>query len=113
VLDGPRPPYYIERVADLVADVTGIDPVEVRRVNFIQPDRFPFDTLAGPQYDSGDYEKPLDKAIEIVGYDALRREQAEARTQGRYIGIGLASYVEICGFGPWESSTVGSSPAVR
>ena len=107
----PEAAYYIERVADLVADVTGIDPVEVRRVNFIQPDRFPFDTLAGPQYDSGEYEKPLDKAIEIVGYDALRREQAEARKQGRYIGIGLASYVEICGFGPWESSTVRVEPS--
>jgi carbon-monoxide dehydrogenase large subunit len=107
----PEAAYYIERVADLVADAAGIDPAEVRRVNFIPPDKFPFDTLTGQQYDSGDYEKPLDKAMEIIGYEDLRREQAELRTQGRYIGIGMASYVEICGFGPWESSTVRVEPS--
>lgn len=107
----PEAAYYIERIADLVADVTGLDPVDVRRVNFIRPEQFPFDTLAGPQYDSGDYDKPLDKAIEVVDYAALRNEQAEAREQGRYIGIGLASYVEICGFGPYESSTVRVEPS--
>jgi carbon-monoxide dehydrogenase large subunit len=107
----PEAAYYIERVADLVADAAGLDPAEVRRANFIPPDRFPFDTLTGKQYDSGDYEKPLDKAMEIVGYEALRREQAELRKQGRYIGIGMASYVEICGFGPWESSTVRVEPS--
>jgi len=107
----PEAAYYIERVVDLVADVTGLDPADVRRVNFIQPEQFPFDTLTGQQYDSGDYEKPLDKAIQIVGYHDLRREQAELRKQGRYIGIGLATYVEICGFGPWESSTVRVEPS--
>ncbi len=107
----PEAAYYIERVADLVADAAGLDPAEVRRVNFIPSDQFPFDTLTGQQYDSGDYDKALDKALEIVGYDALRREQAELRTQGRYIGIGIASYVEICGFGPWESSTVRVEPS--
>lgn len=107
----PEAAYYIERVADLVADAAGLDPAEVRRVNFIPSDRFPFDTLTGQQYDSGDYEKPLDKALEIVGYEHLRREQAALREQGRYIGIGLASYVEICGFGPWESSTVRVEPS--
>lgn len=107
----PEAAYYIERVADLVADAAGLDPAEVRRVNFIPSDKFPFDTLTGQQYDSGDYDKALDKALEIVGYDGLRREQAELRTQGRYIGIGIASYVEICGFGPWESSTVRVEPS--
>lgn len=107
----PEAAYYIERIADLVADAAGLDPVEVRRANFIQPDQFPFDTLSGTQYDSGEYEKPLNKALELVDYEGLRREQAELREQGRYIGIGLASYVEICGFGPYESSTVRVEPS--
>ena len=107
----PEAAYYIERIADLVADKAGLDPVDVRRVNFIQPDQFPFDTLAGPQYDSGDYDKALSKALEVVDYQALRQEQAELRKQGRYLGIGLASYVEICGFGPYESSTVRVEPS--
>ncbi len=107
----PEAAYYIERIADLVADATGLDPVHVRRVNFIQPDRFPFTTLAGTEYDSGDYDKALTHALELVDYDNLRKEQADLRAQGRYIGIGLASYVEICGFGPYESSTVRVEPS--
>jgi CO/xanthine dehydrogenase Mo-binding subunit len=73
----PEAAYYIERVADLVADATGLDPVDVRRVNFIRPEQFPFNTLAGPQYDTGEYDKSLDKAIEVAGYAELRKEQAE------------------------------------
>ena len=107
----PEAAYYIERVVDLIAAESGLDPVEVRRRNFIQPDQFPFNTLAGPQYDSGDYEKALNKALEIVDYPALRKEQSELRQQGRYIGIGFATYVEICGFGPYESSTVRVEPS--
>jgi carbon-monoxide dehydrogenase large subunit len=107
----PEAAYYIERVVDLIADEAGLDPVEVRRVNFIRPEQFPFNTLAGPQYDTGDYDKSLDKALEVSNYADLRKEQAELRKQGRYIGIGLATYVEICGFGPWESSTVRVEPS--
>ncbi len=107
----PEAAYYIERVADLVADATGLDPVAVRRVNFIRPEQFPFDTVTGQQYDSGDYDKSLDKVLELTDYNALRAEQAELRKQGRYIGIGLATYVEICGFGPYESSTVRVEPS--
>lgn len=107
----PEAAYYIERVADLVADATGLDPVAVRRVNFIRPEQFPFDTVTGQQYDSGDYDKSLDKVLELTDYNALRVEQAELRKQGRYIGIGLATYVEICGFGPYESSTVRVEPS--
>lgn len=106
----PEAAFYIERIVDLLADESGLDPVEIRRKNFIQPDQFPFDTLAGPQYDSGDYDKALDKALEESGYAELREEQKRLREQGRYIGIGLASYVEICGFGPYESSTVRVEP---
>ena len=107
----PEAAYYIERVVDLIADQSGLDPVDVRRRNFIQPDQFPFDTLAGPQYDSGDYEKALNKALEVVDYPALLQEQAQLRQQGRYLGIGFATYVEICGFGPYESSTVRVEPS--
>ncbi|MDQ3513702.1 MAG: xanthine dehydrogenase family protein molybdopterin-binding subunit, partial [Chloroflexota bacterium] len=107
----PEAAYYIERAIDLVADAGGLDPAEVRRVNFIPPDQFPHTTAAGEIYDTGEYEKALDKALEISGYADLRREQAEGRAQGRYLGIGLASYVEICGFGPYESSTVRVEPS--
>jgi carbon-monoxide dehydrogenase large subunit len=106
----PEATFYLERLMDLIADEAGLDPAEVRRVNFIQPDKFPYDTLSGERYDTGEYEKPLDRALELVDYAGLRREQEELRQQGRYIGIGLASYVEICGFGPWESATVRVEP---
>jgi CO/xanthine dehydrogenase Mo-binding subunit len=106
----PEATFYLERLMDLIADEGGLDPAEVRRVNFIAPDKFPYTTLSGEQYDTGEYEKPLDRALELVDYQGLRREQAELRRQGRYLGIGLASYVEICGFGPWESATVRVEP---
>jgi CO/xanthine dehydrogenase Mo-binding subunit len=106
----PEATFYLERLMDLIADETGRDPVDVRRVNFLTPDKFPYTTLSGERYDTGEYEKPLDRALELIDYTRLRREQAELRRQGRYVGIGLASYVEICGFGPWESSTVRVEP---
>ncbi|HET7035894.1 MAG TPA: xanthine dehydrogenase family protein molybdopterin-binding subunit, partial [Thermomicrobiaceae bacterium] len=102
----PEAAFYIERVIDLVADACKLDPAEVRRVNFIQPNQFPYKTVTGANYDSGDYEKALDKALKNVNYKQLRQEQADARQQGRYIGIGLSSYVEICGFGPFDSAIV-------
>ena len=106
----PEATFYLERLMDLIADEAGLDPAEVRRVNFLTPDKFPYTTLSGERYDTGEYEKPLDRALELVDYAGLRRQQAELRRKGRYIGIGLASYVEICGFGPWESSTVRVEP---
>lgn len=106
----PEATFYLERLMDLIADEGGLDPAEVRRVNFIQPDKFPYTTLSGEQYDTGEYEKPLDRALELAGYQQLRAEQARLREEGRYLGIGLASYVEICGFGPWESATVRVEP---
>ena len=102
----PEAAYYVERAMDLLADAAGLDPAEVRRVNFIPPFDNGFTTNAGEKYDTGDYEKPLNRALELADYAGLRREQAEARKAGRYLGIGLASYVEICGFGPFESATV-------
>ncbi len=107
----PEAAYYIERLMDLIADEGGLDPVQVRRVNFIQPDQFPFTTHSGEVYDTGEYEKALDKALEVSSYDQLRQEQAAAREQGRYLGVGLASYVEICGFGPYDSAQVRVEPS--
>ena len=107
----PEAAYYIERAMDLLADATGLDPVQVRRVNFIRPDKFPYETATGQIYDTGDYEKAINKALQLVGYDQLRQEQAAARQQRQYIGIGVASYVEICGFGPYESAGIRVEPS--
>jgi len=106
----PEAAYYIERAIDMLADAGGFDPAELRRKNFIPAFDHGYVTAAGERYDTGDYQKPLAKALDLVGYDKLRAEQAALRKQGRYIGIGLASYVEICGFGPFESSTVRVEP---
>jgi carbon-monoxide dehydrogenase large subunit len=99
----PEAAFVIERVCDLVAGATGLDPAEVRRQNFIQPDDFPYDTGIGMlPYDSGNYEPALDHALALVGYQDLRREQ-QARRQngnGKLLGIGLSSYVEVCGVAP-------------
>ncbi|MEZ4497247.1 MAG: xanthine dehydrogenase family protein molybdopterin-binding subunit [Thermomicrobiales bacterium] len=107
----PEAAFYIERVMDLLADASGIDPAELRRRNFVQPDQFPYTTLSGEIYDSGDYEKALDHVMKISDYAGLRQKQAELRKEGRYLGIGLVSYVEICGFGPYDSSTVRVEPS--
>ncbi|MGH2533740.1 MAG: xanthine dehydrogenase family protein molybdopterin-binding subunit [Thermomicrobiales bacterium] len=99
----PEAAYVIERVCDLVADETGVDPAEVRRRNFIQPEDFPYDTGVGMlPYDSGNYEPALDRALALVGYDGVRREQEERRQRGdsKLLGIGLSSYVEVCGVAP-------------
>ena len=68
---------------DMVADEAGIPPEQVRRKNFIQPDQFPYTTLTGEHYDTGEYEKPLNRAFELSGYQDLLKEQAELRKQGR------------------------------
>lgn len=96
----PEATFVIERVMDLVARETGRDPAEVRRKNFVPAAEQPFTSLFGFTFDSGDYRITLDKALKLVGYDALRREQAEMRKQGKYLGIGLSTYLEICGLGP-------------
>ncbi|MCO5223474.1 MAG: xanthine dehydrogenase family protein molybdopterin-binding subunit, partial [Thermomicrobiales bacterium] len=93
----PEAAFYLERVMDLLADAANLPPEQLRRANFLQPEQFPYTTLSGERYDTGEYEKPLDKAIESSDYAKLRTEQEELREQGRYIGIGLGSYVEICG----------------
>ena len=103
----PEAAYVIERAVDLVARELGMDPAEVRRKNFIPNDEFPFDTGIGMlPYDSGNYPAALDKALELAGYSDLRRQQEEARSRGKYLGIGFSSYVEVCGIAPtaWITS---------
>src|SRR5947199_1602676 len=114
----PEATYVVERALDLVADELGIDPVEVRRRNFPAPEEFPFQTATGLFYDSGNYEGALAKALENAGYEKLREEQKAARDEGRLVGIGVSTYVEICALGPsqampaggWESATVRIEP---
>ena len=92
--------YLIERLVQTAAYELGIDPAEIRLRNFIQPDQFPYETPTGFVYDSGDYPTALRKAMDAAGYEQLRAEQAEARAQGRLIGIGIAHFTEAVGAGP-------------
>lgn len=99
----PEATFVIERAMDLVADELGLDPTEVRRRNFIPSDEFPFDTGIGMlPYDSGDYPKALDKALEMIDYQGLLNEQAQRRQNpnGKRLGIGFSTYVETCGIAP-------------
>jgi len=107
----PEGCYYIERIMDQVADTLKMDPAEVRRKNFIPPNVFPYKTPTGLTYDSGEYERSLDKVLELADYKGLRAEQATLRQQGRYMGIGVACYIEMCGFGPYESASVRVEPS--
>jgi carbon-monoxide dehydrogenase large subunit len=96
----PEATYVIERMMDRIAGELGIDPVEMRRINFPKPADFPFATATGLSYDSGNYPASLDKVLKLAGYRKLRREQKRLRKQRRYLGIGLSTYVEICAMGP-------------
>ncbi|MFT7600220.1 MAG: carbon-monoxide dehydrogenase large subunit [Acidimicrobiales bacterium] len=93
----PEATQMLERVLDVGADELGIDPAELRRMNFLQPDQFPLTTLGGANYDSGEYEKSLDAALKESGYQDLLAEQAARRASGdiKQIGIGVSTYVEV------------------
>ena len=114
-----RRSYLIERLADLAAVELGLDPVEIRRRNFVPPDAFPYRAPSGLLYDCGRYALTLDRALELAGYAALRAEQAAARREGRYLGIGLSAFVETAGTGPsrqmamqgWEYGAVRVEPS--
>ncbi|KGA16847.1 carbon-monoxide dehydrogenase, molybdopterin binding, large subunit [freshwater metagenome] len=97
----PEASAALERAVDLFADEAGLDPAEVRRRNFVQPDAFPFTTPTGTIYDSGNYEESLNRALDAAGYNELLEEQARRRASGdrRLMGIGIATYVEITGAG--------------
>jgi len=112
----PEAASLIERAMDLLARRLGMDPVELRRRNLIPPDAFPLKTTAGADYDSGEYAKSLDRALELADYEGLRREQAERRASGdrRLLGIGVSVYVEVTGGGsPVEFGSVEVRPDGR
>jgi carbon-monoxide dehydrogenase large subunit len=120
----PEATYLVERAVDLTARELGIDPAEMRRRNFVPANAFPHTTATGVTYDSGNYQPTLEKALEIAGYQQLRQEQQRLRQEGKYLGIGVTTYVEICGMAPsqvlgavgagaggWESATVRVHPS--
>lgn len=92
--------HMIERMADIMAHDLGIDPAEYRMRNFIQPENFPYKSPTGWEYDSGNYPAALQKAMDMLGYDDLRKEQAEKRERGELMGIGISSFTEVVGAGP-------------
>jgi aerobic carbon-monoxide dehydrogenase large subunit len=91
--------YLIERLVQTAAYELGVDQAELRMKNFVQPEQFPYTSATGFVYDSGDYPQALRQALDRLGYDELRREQEEARAEGRLIGIGLACFTEVVGAG--------------
>ncbi len=121
----PEATYAIERAMDALARAVGKDPAEIRSMNFIPPFDQPRETVAGLQYDSGNYEAALAKAKELVGYEEWRRKQRERRDSGdpKQIGIGISSYIEMCGLAPsqvlaslrygaggWDAATIRCHP---
>jgi carbon-monoxide dehydrogenase large subunit len=121
----PEATYAIERIMDELAVELGMDPIEVRRKNWIKTDEFPFSTVSGLEYDSGNYDAATDRALELFGYDELRREQAARRESGDpvQLGIGISTYTEMCGLAPsrvlgalrygaggWETASVRMLP---
>ena len=101
----PEACFAIERLMDTAARALQIDPAELRRRNLIPPERFPFRTITGQVYDSGNYPEALERALAAADYPGLRRAQAERRARGEVVGVGIASYVEPCALG-WESGLV-------
>ncbi|HYZ13245.1 MAG TPA: aerobic carbon-monoxide dehydrogenase large subunit [Actinomycetota bacterium] len=92
--------YMIERLVQNAAYELEMDPADLRKKNFIRKDQFPYRSATGFEYDSGDYDGAMDLALERIGYEQLRKEQAAAREEGRLLGIGLASFTEVVGAGP-------------
>jgi len=115
----PEATHGIERMVDILAQEIGADPAEIRLKNFPGSGEFPYTTATGLNYDSGDYAKPLKKALEIADYRNLRAAQEKAWKEGRFLGVGISTYGEICALGPstampaggWESATVKIEPS--
>ncbi len=110
--------FVIERLLDIAARELGMDRVEIRRRNFLRPDEFPYDheilfqDSAPLYYDSGDYAPALDKAVELIGYrDFIDREKARLLDEGRRVGLGIVTYVEGTGIGPYEGARVTVEPS--
>ncbi len=98
----PEATYAIERILDELAAELGMDPIELRRRNWIGHEEFPYTTIGGMTYDSGDYEAATARAMELFGYDDLRREQRERRDRGDpvQLGLGTSTFTEACGWAP-------------
>jgi carbon-monoxide dehydrogenase large subunit len=103
----PEATYFLERGMDMLAQELKMDPAKLRRKNLIPKDKFPFQTQMGAVYDSGDYEKALDAALNACNWQQLKNERDAARKEGRLVGLGLAMYVEVCGLGPSSSLPTG------
>ena len=103
----PEATYVIERLMDIIADELKLDPVKVRLKNFPKPTEFPFDTLTGLTYDSGNYQGALKKAQQISNWNKLTKQRDAARKSGKLFGIGLSTYVEICALGPSKMMSAG------
>lgn len=117
----PEATYAIERAIESLARAVGVGSDEIRRRNYIKPEQFPYSSAAGLVFDSGNYEPTLARALELVGYESLKAEQAKRREAGstKHLGVGMSTYVEMCGLAPskvlaslnygaggWESATV-------
>ncbi|HEX2091989.1 MAG TPA: xanthine dehydrogenase family protein molybdopterin-binding subunit [Longimicrobiaceae bacterium] len=111
--------FVMERLLDIAARELGLDPVEIRRRNYLSPELFPhnFDILyqdfAPLYYDSGNYLPALETATEMIGYEGFREEQRRLREEGRYVGVGVVSYIEGTGIGPYEGARVTVDPSGR
>lgn len=103
----PEATYFVERAMDMLARELGMDPTDVRRKNFIAPDKFPYQTQMGAVYDSGNYAATLDVALQKSGWAELKKQRDAARASGRLVGLGLSMYVEVCGLGPSSSLPTG------
>src|SRR5262249_13201823 len=101
----PEASFFIERLMDAAARALALDPAEIRRRNFIPADAFPFRTVTGQTYDSGNYQLALERALEVADYSGLRRRQEERRARGEIAGSGLAAYGAPCALG-WESGSL-------
>ena len=105
----PEAAYYLERIVDAFAREIGLDPADVRKKNYWRKEEFPVTTSVGMTMDSGDYVGNLDALLASADYSALEKRRDDARASGRLVGIGLSSYVEVCGFGPSALAGLGFS----
>lgn len=96
----PEATYVVERIVEAAAREIGQDPVELRRLNMIKPADFPYETPVALVYDTGDYEASLNKALQLVDYSGFRERKAQAKANGKRLGIGFACYIEACGLAP-------------
>ena len=98
----PESQYLVERLVDVAARELNMDPIEIRRKNFIPADEFPYQTPVAVVYDSGDYDGVFDKLVELSDYDKMRQDQEAARQDGRLVGVGVSGCLELCGLSPSE-----------